>query len=107
MLANAMAVIEGEYFKRELALEPLAERLQVSARQLQRAFREEGDTTFRAYLDQVRMERAAQLLIEEAPARPVPVRSTDEVAAMVGYSHRSGFAKAFRRYWGEPPSAMR
>jgi two-component system response regulator YesN len=84
----------------ELALDDIARRVASSRRQLQRAFAEAGETTFRAYLQKVRMTRAAELLRD--PGLPV-----NHVASAVGYRQPAQFAKAFRRHHGRPPSAYR
>jgi AraC family transcriptional regulator of adaptative response / methylphosphotriester-DNA alkyltransferase methyltransferase len=99
LFAQATAVIEREYAS-ELTLDEVTERVASSRRQLQRAFAEVGGTTFRSYLREVRMARAADLL--EAGALPV-----NRVAAAVGYRQPAQFAKAFRRQRGAPPSAVR
>ena len=92
-------LIESEYGQ-DLQLESLAKRIASSRRQLQRAFTEAGDTTFRDYLTGVRMARAAELLTSE----PLTVR---EVARQVGYKQPAQFAKAFRRLHGVAPSEFR
>lgn len=107
LFAGACAIIERDAHLTSLGLASVAEELGMSTRHLQRVFAGIGRTTFRSYMDSVRMERAAVLLREELPARPVPVRSVREVAAMVGYSQPANFAKAFRRYWGKPPHSLR
>ena len=78
----------------------LARRVASSRRQLQRAYSEIGNTTFRDQLTQVRMRRAAELLTR----RSVTVR---EVARRVGYRQPAQFAKAFRRTLGVAPSDYR
>jgi AraC-like DNA-binding protein len=99
-------LIERDAHLTLLSLARIAGELGVSERELQRAFRD-GGATYRARVDRVRMERAAQLLRETLPRRGVPVRSVREIAAMVGYNQAAGFAKAFRRYWGKAPHEMR
>jgi two-component system response regulator YesN len=96
---EAMEVITREYAS-ELNLDGVARRLATSRRQLQRAFAEGGDTTFRDELARVRMTHARDLLAEDA----LPVR---QVAIRVGYQQPAQFAKSFRRYHGQPPSAYR
>jgi AraC-like DNA-binding protein len=96
---DAVAIVEREYGS-ELALEDVARRVATSRRQLQRAYAEVGDTTFREHLTAVRMERAAALLAD----RSVTVR---EVAHRVGYRQPAQFAKAFRRHHGVTPSHFR
>ena len=78
----------------------MARRVATSRRQLQRAFAEAGETSFRTYLQRVRMERAAELL----RGSPAPV---NQVATAVGYRQPAQFAKAFRRHHGAPPSTFR
>lgn len=96
---EATAIIDAEYRKR-LQLDDIARRVATSRRQLQRAFAEAGETSFRAYLQKVRMERAAELLREGSS----PV---NQVANEVGYRQPAQFAKAFRRHHGAAPSTFR
>lgn len=99
LFEEAVAIIEAEY-EQALDLDDVAYRVATSRRQLQRAFAECGDTTFRTYLGEVRMRRARELLIEGA----APVA---EVGRSVGYSRPAQFSKAFRRTFGAPPSRLR
>ena len=96
---DAKAIVEQEYAS-ELSLDDIARRVASSRRQLQRAYSEVGDTTFRNHLTRVRMSRAAELLA----TRELTVR---EVAHRVGYRQPAQFAKAFRRYQGVAPSDYR
>ena len=99
LFEDAIAIVEDE-FASELSLDDIARRVASSRRQLQRAYAEIGDTTFREHLTRVRMQRAAELLAR----RGMTVR---EVARRVGYRQPAQFAKAFRRYQGLAPSAFR
>ena len=94
-----MAIVEQEYAS-ELSLDDIARRVASSRRQLQRAYAEIGNTTFRDHLTRTRMRRAAEML----GTRELTVR---EVAHRVGYRQPAQFAKAFRRYQGVAPSAWR
>ncbi len=96
---DAVAIVEQDYAG-DLSLDDIARRVASSRRQLQRAYAEIGDTTFREHLTRVRMERAAELLSR----RGLTVR---EVAHRVGYRQPAQFAKAFRRHQGLAPSAFR
>src|SRR5205809_7276979 len=58
---DASAIVASE-FSSELSLDDIARRVASSRRQLQRAFSEIGDTTFREHLTSVRMDRAAEML---------------------------------------------
>ena len=99
LLEEANAIVERDYAS-DLSLDDIARRVASSRRQLQRAYAEIGDTTFRDHLTRVRMDRAAELLA----TRMFTVR---EVAHRVGYRQPAQFAKAFRRHHGLSPSDFR
>ena len=99
LFLDAARIIDEEYADR-VSLDDVARRVVTSRRQLQRAFAEAGETSFRSYLQRVRMERAAELLREGS----TPV---NQVAGAVGYRQPAQFAKAFRRHHGAPPSSFR
>jgi AraC family transcriptional regulator, regulatory protein of adaptative response / methylphosphotriester-DNA alkyltransferase methyltransferase len=99
LFEDAVAIVETE-FAQELSLDDIARRVASSRRQLQRAYAEIGNTTFREHLTKVRMQRAALLLSD----RGLTVR---EVARRVGYRQPAQFAKAFRRHIGVAPSDYR
>ena len=96
---DASAIVHAE-FAEDLSLDDIARRVASSRRQLQRAFAEIGDTTFREHLTEERMDRAADMLAERDP-------TVSEVAQRVGYRQPAQFAKAFRRRHGSAPSAYR
>ena len=99
LFREATEIVDAEYGS-DLSLDDIARRVASSRRQLQRAYAEIGDTTFREHLTRVRMQRAAELLSR----RNLTVR---EVARRVGYRQPAQFAKAFRRFQGQAPSAFR
>jgi transcriptional regulator GlxA family with amidase domain len=99
LFEEAVAIVEQEYAD-DLALDDIARRVATSRRQLQRAYAEVGDTTFREHLTGVRMERAGDLLRRGS----MTIR---EVAHRVGYRQPAQFAKAFRRHHGAAPSDYR
>jgi AraC family transcriptional regulator of adaptative response / methylphosphotriester-DNA alkyltransferase methyltransferase len=99
LFEDAVAIVESD-FASDLSLDDIARRVASSRRQLQRAYAEIGDTTFRDHLTAVRMNRAADLL----RTRGLTVR---EVAYRVGYRQPAQFAKAFRRHHGSSPSDFR
>src|SRR3712207_4610279 len=99
LFREAASIIERDY-ARPLALDDVARRIASSRRQLQRAFQEAGETTFRTYLQKVRMEAAAELLRNDT--RPI-----NEDGTAVGYRQPAQFAKAFRRHHKTAPSSYR
>src|SRR4051794_12196462 len=96
---EAAEIIERE-FAHPIELDDVARRLATSRRQLQRAFAEVGETSFRTHVAKVRMRRTLELLREGT----LPVR---DVANSVGYRQPAQFAKTFRRPPGAPPSSFR
>jgi AraC family transcriptional regulator, regulatory protein of adaptative response / methylphosphotriester-DNA alkyltransferase methyltransferase len=99
LFEEATSIVESEYSS-DLSLDDIARRVASSRRQLQRAYAEIGNTTFREHLTAIRMERAADML----RSRGHTVR---DVAHRVGYRQPAQFAKAFRRHHGSSPSAYR
>jgi AraC family transcriptional regulator of adaptative response / methylphosphotriester-DNA alkyltransferase methyltransferase len=99
LFQEATEIVDLEYGS-DLSLDEIARRVASSRRQLQRAYAEIGQTTFRDHLTRVRMQKAAELL----SARGLTVR---EVAHRVGYRQPAQFAKAFRRHLGVAPSDYR
>jgi AraC family transcriptional regulator of adaptative response / methylphosphotriester-DNA alkyltransferase methyltransferase len=96
---EAVAIIERDY-ARQLDLDMVAREIATSRRQLQRAFAEVGNTSFRTYLARVRMRRA----FEQLRTGDMLVR---QVAHGVGYRQPAQFAHAFRRHYGAPPSSVK
>ena len=99
LFEEATEIVDQEYGS-DLSLDEIARRVASSRRQLQRAYAEIGQTTFRDHLTRVRMDKAAELLA----TRGLTVR---EVAHRVGYRQPAQFAKAFRRHLGVAPSDYR
>jgi len=88
------------HYRRPLTVAVVARAPASSARQVQRAFDEVGETTFSAYLREVRLRTAAELLTRQ----PLSVR---QVSLLVGYRQPAHFAKAFRRRYGGTPAQYR
>ena len=82
----------------QLTLEDIAQRLHLSTRTIDRRLKKEG-LAFRDLAQQVRFERARQLLSEGGA-------SVSEVALRLGFSDCSNFSRAFRRIAGVAPSSL-
>lgn len=95
----ARVIIERHY-RRPLTLEVVAKALASSPRQLQRAYAQFGESSFREDLQAKRMAAAAELLAQPT----IPVR---DVARLVGYRQPPHFAQAFRRRYGVSPAVFR
>lgn len=78
------------------SIERVAEHFNVSGRTLQRRLREEN-TSYQAMLDDWLKLMAIRYLVQEG-------LSTEVTAAMLGYSDEANFRRAFKRWFGVPPS---
>ncbi|MFC3799539.1 helix-turn-helix domain-containing protein [Cohnella sp. GCM10012308] len=85
---------------RPISLDEVAERVQVSPRQLQRIFRSEGGTAFRDWVEHVRLQRIAEELLSSSS----PVES---IAAGHGYGNPNYLYPVFKHKFGMTPSAYR
>jgi AraC-like DNA-binding protein len=72
----------------------IAHQLGISARTLRRHLEQEG-TSLRALVDDVRRERADELLEAGTPVK--------EIAFVLGFSETSAFSRAYKRWTGRPP----
>ena len=88
------------HYRRPLTVAVVARALASSPRQVQRAFDEVGETSFSAYLREVRLRNAAELLARQ----PLTVR---QVTLIVGYRQPAHFAEALRRRYGVTPALYR
>jgi AraC-like DNA-binding protein len=84
---------------REVQLDALAKSWKLSERGLRRRLEEE-QTTFKSIRDQVRLERASELLNSTRS-------SVDDIAGLVGFREPNSFRRAFRRWSGMSPSEFR
>jgi len=93
---RAIAASDGE---RVLPLDETARALNLSARTLKRRLAEHG-TTYRAVIDELRLERAQRLLADRT-------LSMERIADRLGYSDVANFTRAFKRWTGKTPAASR
>jgi AraC-like DNA-binding protein len=96
---RALETLESDDLE-ECTLGRLAARVGLSERQVARLFRSTLDTSFSAYLTQLRIERAKKLLATSA-------RSVTEIGLETGWQSLSHFNNVFRRRVGATPSAYR
>lgn len=81
-------------------LQEVARHAGLSVRTLARRFEDEAQTSFRAFLQKVRMMRATELLAEDG------ARVTD-VALAVGFESPAAFTRAFEGFSGQSPRDYR
>ena len=94
-------VVVARHYRRQLTLAVVAGALASSPRQLQRAYEQFSEISFREDLLARRMTAAAQLLVEQ------PAIAVADVARLVGYRQAPHFARAFRRRFGLSPAGFR
>jgi AraC-like DNA-binding protein len=78
----------------------LALELNLSASYLQRLFKHQTGLSMGEWLNERRLQKAAQLLASS-------YMSVKEIAHTVGYEHSSSFIRAFERRFLQPPSVYR
>ena len=79
-------------------VETMAEEVGLSRRQLRRKMQELTDLSPSGYIRMMRLERAAQLLEQQAGR-------VSEVAYAVGFGSAAHFSRLFHQVFGVPPSA--
>lgn len=94
-------VIVARHYRQELTLERVAQALESSPREIQRAYAQFGECSFREDLLTRRMKVAADMLLEQRAIRVA------DVGRLVGYRDGSHFASAFRRRYGLSPARFR
>jgi AraC-like DNA-binding protein len=100
LLERVQALIAAEY-RRELTLATAARSLASSPREIQRAYEQGGETSFREDLRTRRLQVGAELLAGQAALR------VEDIARLAGYSHVAHFGRAFRERYGRSPGVFR
>ena len=98
-LIAAVMAYTGEHLD-QVGLHDVCRDVGVSERTLRRQFSAATGMTWRQYLLERRLLRAMAMLAEPGP-------TVLDVATAVGFESVSAFARAFRRYAGETPTAYR
>ncbi|MCZ8516419.1 AraC family transcriptional regulator [Paenibacillus filicis] len=96
---QAIQFIKDNYMA-PLTLEVVAERVQISPRQLQRIFREQTGSTFSEYMEQVRLLHVCRELAESD-------RTIDRIAFENGFSSANYLHYVFKKKLGTTPSQYR
>ncbi len=99
LMQQVQSYIHDNYMY-ELSLDSVSEIMKISPAYLSAQFKKYVHTGFLDYLTDVRMQAACELLSD-------PLRSTAEVAGMVGYEDASYFARAFKKRIGQTPTEYR
>ncbi len=84
----------------DVSLDIISKRFSYSLSSIKRIFREETGTGIISYLNNLRMQKARELLDDKS-------LSIGEVALRVGFANTYYFSNAFKKKWGESPSKYR
>jgi len=97
---RARQILEERYHDPGLGLESLAAAVGLSKFHFSRCFKAETGVTPGAYLEELRLRRAMELItLTEEPVK--------RIAAAVGYNHAAYFIRVFRGRFGCTPGEMR
>jgi AraC-like DNA-binding protein len=99
-LNAALSSISARFQEPGLRIATVAETQGISTRYLQQLLESSG-TSFTAYINDLRLQRAFKLLTEH------PERRIVEIALEVGFSDISHFNRLFRARFGDTPSGVR
>lgn len=83
------------------SLRSISLELGISSSYLSRLFREETGENFNAFLQRMKMEKAAELLLGGASTR------NKEICGLLGYRDTQSFSRRFKSYYGLTPSEYR
>lgn len=100
-VAGQIADYLDEHYAERISLDMIAEKMYLSPYYISKIFKAEIGESPIHYLIRVRMERAKELLKEDAS---LPIA---EIAERVGYEDVYHFSKLFKKAYGMPPSKCR
>lgn len=84
----------------DLSLKTIAEELHLSVVYLGQLFKKETDLSFNQYLNQVRIKKAQEMLLETQ-------QTINEISEAVGYNNTNYFSKMFKKLNGLTPKEFR
>lgn len=99
LVSEAITCIQEEY-SQELTLKAVSDRLHINGVYLGQCFKNETECSFSQYLNQVRIQKAQQLLLYTN-------KSINEIAYETGYNTNHYFIKMFKKLNGLSPKEFR
>lgn len=91
----AMEIMQQDYHS-EITLEGLAQQINVTPQYLSKIFKDDTGSTFKEYLNELRIEEAKKMLKEGK-------KSIKEIGFYIGYNDTSYFIRTFKKYEGITP----
>ena len=98
--AEVVSIVERDYADVSLSIKSIAARIHVNAAYLGRTFYKDTGRYFSDYLNEFRIRKAKELLLN-------PETRIQEIGEQVGYVSSSYFAQVFRQQTGVSPSKWR
>lgn len=100
LMARVKMYLQHNYMLCDISLDSISEILQINASYFSSLFKRSMGINFVDYLTELRMDAARELLLD-------PLRSTAEVAGLVGYENANYFTRAFKKKTGMTPTEFR
>lgn len=100
LMARVQKYLQHNYMLCDISLDSVSEIVGINASYFSTLFKKSMGVNFVDYLTDLRMRSARELLHD-------PLRSTAEVASMVGYENANYFTRAFKKKTGMTPTEYR
>lgn len=100
LMGKVKKYLQHNYMMHDISLDSVSSILNLNAAYFSSLFKRTFQVNFLDYLTELRMEAARELLMD-------PLRSTAEVAGMVGYESANYFTRAFKKKVGMTPTDFR
>ena len=100
LMGNVKKYLQHNYMMYDISLDSVSAILNLNASYFSSLFKRTFQVNFLDYLTELRMDAARELLRD-------PLRSTAEVAGMVGYESANYFTRAFKKKVGMTPTEFR
>ena len=100
LMARVRKYLQHNYMLCDISLDSISAILNINASYFSSLFKRSMGINFVDYLTELRMNAARELLLD-------PLRSTAEVAGLVGYENANYFTRAFKKKTGMTPTEFR
>lgn len=100
LLDSAIEIINKEYFRQDLSLDTISEKLSISASYLSRLFKKYKMLSIVDYINMIRIEKAKELLTTTND-------SINDIMDKTGFTSRSHFYTLFKKTYGMAPGNLK